>query len=684
MAGWRLAATTATMDAFMSTAPRTIGPYHVVRVLGRGGMGLVYEGVDPVVGRRVALKVILGAGLDSEAVARFEREARLLARVKHGNVVTVHALEHMGRSPVLVTELIEGARPLEPGRLAPREAALIVRTIADGVEAVHRAGVLHRDLKPENVMRRADGSVVLLDFGLARELDGSSLTRSGDVVGTPAFMAPEQVQGRRDLDARVDVYGLGALLYALLVGSPPFEGGIVQILAAVLERTPRWPRERAGAPAGLDEIVRRAMAKAPADRPPSAAALRDELDRWLAAPAEGRSRRRSVAAVLALMGAVALGLAAARRDAPPADETPAAPVVAVAPVAAVPVESTPVGVAGDLLDALLAEARAGALAKGRRDEPLFVGVPPVEMYGSGRGAGAVFVEARRLLVVILGAARAGTVQVTSRGLDWTPLAPLPEVGSIQCAAAALGDGRVALAGQGGIVLVDLATHERRRVTDLPVSEMVSAGARLLFSDGRCIRVVDVDGAPPRQVMDLGPPSARRSVELALTPDGAEGVVLVVEGGQFVRDTRAHGLRLAGSAGAPDESYPLNLPPGLARKSVAIAADRRIAFGGDSFSLEVWTAGSTRTESLDIGETLGLPAFNRVAFSPRGRVVYAASQTVQQHMTNELVAWTPGGAARRAGRGDAASSIAVSPDGLLLAVGTFDGRVEVWVAGDDVE
>jgi hypothetical protein len=669
----------------MSVQPSTIGPYRVVRVLGRGGMGIVYEGFDPAVNRRVALKVILDEALDATAMARFEREARLLARVKHPNVVAVHALERLGRSPVLITELIEGARPVTPG-LAPREAAAVVSALADGVEAVHRAGVLHRDLKPANVVRRADGSIVLLDFGVARELDGSSLTRTGEVVGTPAFMAPEQVVGR-DVDARADVYGLGAVLYALLVGSPPFEGSMVKVLSQVVEVEPRWPRERVGAPAGLDAIVRRAMAKAPAERFQTAGALRDELDRWLAAPEE-RGARRPAAAIVglvvtaALMAAVGVGVAVMSGE-PPAAPDAASPVAAVAP--AVPVATTTeVAAPIDALEAHLAAARRGAPLEHLRQQPLVEVVLPLEARSSiGRSVRAEFLDARRLVAITIGGSRAATARVTAAALEWTALLDVEEVGALSGVAAC--GSAVALGGPRGLVLYDLATGRRRRLADTPVVDLVSARERLLFSDGQRLAFVDtqLEGARPVEVVDLGAfvsPGRTRDLELALSPDGAEGVVLAIEGNRVVDETRAFRLRLPGGA------EPLVLPSGMSRKAVAVAPSGDLALGGETFQLEVWGPASGWRLVLDIAEPLGLPAISRVAFSPRGRAVYAATRTNKAHLKNEVVAWVPGqdGGVRRTERPHAATSLAVSPDGLLLAVGTGDGTLEVWVAGDDVE
>ncbi|MCO5170263.1 MAG: serine/threonine protein kinase [Planctomycetes bacterium] len=293
------------------------GPYDVERELGRGGMGVVYVARHRALGRRVALKV-LPALVTESRVQRFLTEAQAAARLRHDHVVTVHEAgqDDAGRHWIAM-DLVEGeslaARLLRGGPLEPREAARIARALAAGVAHAHAMGVLHRDLKPDNVLLRPDGAPLVVDFGLAKDARrAEALTRTGDVLGTPGYLAPEQADGRSgEADARTDVYGLGATLFHMLAGAPPFQGSVaVAVLARVIRDAAPAPSTLApGVPPALDAICARCLAKDPADRYPTAAALGEDLDRFLRgeAPAGAPRRPRGRAVVVAaLVGLLAL------------------------------------------------------------------------------------------------------------------------------------------------------------------------------------------------------------------------------------------------------------------------------------------------------------------------------------------------------------------------------------------
>ncbi|RMG12162.1 MAG: serine/threonine protein kinase, partial [Planctomycetota bacterium] len=293
------------------------GSYEVVGELGRGGMGVVYEARHPHTPRRLALKRILRARSDAQGLARFDREARLLAQVRHPSVVRAHdaGRDEQG-NPFLVTDLVEGEgldEVLRRGPLEPTRAAELVAALAEGIAAVHRVGVLHRDLKPANVILTPEGRPVLIDFGLARPTgDAESLTRSGVIVGTPSYMAPEQAEGLPSaaLDARVDVYGLGAILYACLAGRPPFEGsGPLQVAKKVLCDPIRWP-VASPVPPALRAVAERALAKAPADRFAGADELAHAVRESIRAPTPSPSRAPLFLAGGGAFVALALAIAA--------------------------------------------------------------------------------------------------------------------------------------------------------------------------------------------------------------------------------------------------------------------------------------------------------------------------------------------------------------------------------------
>jgi tRNA A-37 threonylcarbamoyl transferase component Bud32 len=273
--------------------------------LARGGMGVVYRARDPDTHREVAVKVLLSPHPDP----RFHQEARMLRRLDHEGIVRFHEVDtdEAGRD-YLVMELVEGeslrARLRREGPLSPDEAVGLTLQLCDALGHAHAQGVLHRDLKPDNVLVSGSGQVKLTDFGLGKLVDwrslseaqAESLTQDGDVLGTPAYMPPEQASGdKAAIGQRSDVFGLGATLYALLTGRAPFEGTtVINVINAVLTTTPAPPSERQeGVPSHLDAIVARCLARDPADRYPSvgelAAALRGE-----AGPAPARVAQRRV------------------------------------------------------------------------------------------------------------------------------------------------------------------------------------------------------------------------------------------------------------------------------------------------------------------------------------------------------------------------------------------------------
>jgi eukaryotic-like serine/threonine-protein kinase len=311
----------------------TLGEYRVVERLGQGGMGVLYRGVQPIIGKQVAIKVVLSEIAGDPTVAqRMIDEARAVNAAKHKNIVDIFAFGQLpdGR-PYMVMELLHGqslGEMLSTDKRLPAEQAMVVLDQCfAGLEAAHKVGVIHRDLKPENIyvdQRTPAWKVTLLDFGLATRQGKSAdakLTQPGTVVGTPGFMAPEQVRGAGELSPQTDVYAMGVVAWTMLVGKEPFEGGsIVEVMHRQLSKQAPPIRELVPeVPERLEQLVLKMMAKEP-DQRPTDKQVRAEIASIQGRPAPGPAAIASSGAaanprsrlLLALAtGVVALGLAGA-------------------------------------------------------------------------------------------------------------------------------------------------------------------------------------------------------------------------------------------------------------------------------------------------------------------------------------------------------------------------------------
>lgn len=265
------------MENPLASCPASLGKYKIVRELGKGAMGLVYEAIDPALERRVALKTIRkdllqASGQDmAKLLQRFRREALASARLQHPNIVVVHDYAEADDVVFIAMELVRGrelkAYFAQKRRFDGKTALHIMLQLLDGLAYSHRHNIVHRDIKPANIfLVEGSGQVKITDFGIAR-IDGSELTLAGDMMGTPAYMAPEQFRGQT-VDGRADLFSAGVVLYELLTGERPFAGGTVTALMhSVLSMEPLLPSQRNSAlPPLFDQVLTKALAKEPGQR----------------------------------------------------------------------------------------------------------------------------------------------------------------------------------------------------------------------------------------------------------------------------------------------------------------------------------------------------------------------------------------------------------------------------------
>ncbi len=319
----------------MTLAPgQKLTHYDIIEPIGKGGIGEVYRARDGKLGRDVAIKVLPEISRDAERLARFQREAKVLASLNHPNIAAIHGPEQSGDIHYFVLELVPGetlAERVARGPIPLDEAIAIAIKIAEGLEEAHEQGIVHRDLKPANIKLTPDDKVKILDFGLAKAFvddahaadDSMSptitrdATRAGVILGTAAYMSPEQAKGKR-VDRRTDIFAFGSVLYEMLSGRKAFRGdGVSDVLAAVIKDDPDWDVLPGAPPALLRRMMRRCLAKAPASRLQHIGDVRLELQEAIesgdvqdsvAATSVGLVRMSVVAALLLglLVGSLAM------------------------------------------------------------------------------------------------------------------------------------------------------------------------------------------------------------------------------------------------------------------------------------------------------------------------------------------------------------------------------------------
>ena len=496
-----------------------LGPYDIVSTIGTGGMGEVYRAHDTKLGRDVAIKVLPASlSSDPDRLARFQREAQVLAALNHANIAAIHHVEDTADGPAIVMELVEGetlADRIARGPIPCDEALAIAKEIAEALEAAHEQGIIHRDLKPANIKLRPDGSVKVLDFGLAKLAestaaatpDRSSLSMSptltspalisgvGVLLGTAAYMSPEQARGK-PVDTRTDIWAFGCVLFEMLTGRQTFGGNDVpEVIARVLEREPDWAALPPSVPPRLRELLRLCLEKSLRRRRQAAGDVRLDLERALVdaaaptTPAETRDAGRSPRALILAAAAVCLAVIAtgvAVWLAPRAE-----PASMISRLAIPTTPTTALTINSSDRDLTITPDGSGVVYTGDNGRELFLrpldALHPVSLFtGSPRapfvspdGRWIGFVDGTTVLkkIAITGgpSATITTLDGGSRGAAWTP------DGAIVFATSAPTTGLQQVSAAGGPTIVLTRPDRTRGEGDHVWPELLPGGRTVLFT-----------------------------------------------------------------------------------------------------------------------------------------------------------------------------------------------------------
>jgi eukaryotic-like serine/threonine-protein kinase len=675
-------AVTRTGPPVVLASPASVSPpgYEILGELGRGGMGIVYKARQVQLDRLVALKMILAGGLAGSAERdRFRTEAEAIARLQHPNIVQVYEVgEHDGK-PFFSLEFCSGGslqQKLNGAPLPPLEAAQLVQTLAHAVQAAHERSVIHRDLKPANVLLASDGTPKITDFGLAKKLDDVGQTASGAVMGTPSYMAPEQAAGRvKDVGPAADVYALGAILYELLTGRPPFRGETpMDTLVQVLGWEPAPPRRlQPKVPRDLEVVCLKCLEKEPARRYPSALALAEELRRFLAhEPIQARP----------LSAPARLWRWCRRKPA-----LAAATGLAAAALAAVVVLSVRFGLAQSRTAGELREALDDAVTNRKSAQRLSARLAldrGIALCEEGEIARGLLWLARSLETAATAGADDLEPAIRANLAAWRRHLCLPrarlEHRTMVSDAAFSPDGKLVLTGD-----LESKAHlwdaDTGRVVDEPIAIPASPdagmllvafkpdGATFLTASWRTGKVHFWDTKTRRQ---MGPPlePSGEVAAVAFNPDGK----LLLTGGHNgtaqLWDADAHK-----ALGAP-------LAAGKGRvRAVAFHPDgKTCATGCEDGTVRFWDAATRQPSGLALvhrGPISGL------AFRPDGKVLLTGSQDGFARLWDVATGKLLREVEAVHGRPLGVAAVAFSPDGQTFLTGDFDHHARLWDAASGV-
>jgi WD40 repeat protein/tRNA A-37 threonylcarbamoyl transferase component Bud32 len=711
-----------------NSAPQKLGRFELLGVLGRGAFGTVYKARDPELDRTVAVKVPRAGNLAGrQELDRFLREARSAAQLRHPSIVTVHEVGQRDSLPYLVSDFVQGvtlADNLSARRPGFREAAELVAAVADALQYAHEQGVVHRDIKPSNIMMGADGKPSVMDFGLAkREAGEITMTIEGQVLGTPAYMSPEQARGEgHAVDGRGDVYSLGVVLYQLLTGELPFRGTQRMLLHQVLHDEPRSPRSfNDRIPRDLETVCLKAMAKEQVRRYQTARDFADDLRRWLKGePIHARpvglwergwrwaKRQPAVAALVLVSALAAMALVGA--------------VVALMYNASLEASNARLGVAVEEKDQAILVA-----AKAKKQTDLFLYFHRILLAEREWWAGNL----ARTKVLL------SECPEEHRGWEWRYL-------DRQCrmaiATSREPNGSIRLPGRmafspDGQWLASPSQDHTVKIWDATTGQLVHKlsghtldvcavavhpNGRLLASAGEGIdSTASKKGEQPKgeaKIWDLTrgqelfslPIGQNPVCDVVFSPDGQLLATATARGpepaavklwnpttGQELRTFSGHTGHIHGMAFSPDSrrlasiswwkggelkiwdtqsgAEILSIPGQDSAGTVAFSPDGRHVANDSYDSARIWDA-TTGKLVLELREHTAHQGVQRVEYSPDGRFL----ATISQDGTTRL--WNPAtGREIRTIRGDngVLQTMAFSPDGRRLATGSFDGHITIW-------